>query len=151
MSKRPPRPQGCPWLIPYLVVKDADAAIEFYQKAFGFEKRMAMPGPDGKTGHVEMVYRDAMIMFGPVPAQPKGDWPHKPPVMTGVVSPIAPYVYCEDVDALFARATAAGAKTLKPPKDEFYGDRVCSLEDPDGYWWYFATNIADFDPTQAPK
>ena len=148
MSKRPPRPQGYPWLIPYLVVKDADAAIEFYQKAFGFEKKMAMSGPDGKTGHVEMVFRDAMIMFGPECSS--GEWPLKPPAKSKMVSPICLYVYCDDVDALYARAVAAGAKGVKPPQDQFYGDRNCLLEDADGYWWNFATNVADFNPANAP-
>ena len=60
------------------------------------------------------------------------------------------YVYCEDVDALFARAVAAGAKAIKPPQDQFYGDRTCTVEDQDGYWWNFATNVADFDPSKAP-
>jgi PhnB protein len=148
MSKRPARQQGYPWLIPYLVVKDADAAIDFYQRAFGFEKRMAMPGPDGRTGHVEMVWHDTMIMFGPECAS--AEWPHKPPVTSGITSPITLYVYCEDVDALFTRATKAGAKGIKPHQDMFYGDRVCTLQDPDGYWWNFATNVADFDPSKAP-
>lgn len=150
MSKRPPRPQGYPWLIPYFVVKDADAALEFYQKAFGFEKRMAMPGPDGKTGHAELMFHDSMIMLGPASAH-TSEWQHKPPSMTKVVSPITLYVYCDDVDAMHARAIAAGAKSIKPPQDQFYGDRNCVLEDPDGYWWNFATNVADFDPSNAPK
>lgn len=148
MTKRPARQQGYPWLIPYLTVKDADAALVFYQKAFGFEKRMAIPGPDGTTGHAEMTWHDAMVMFGKVPES--SECPSKPPAKTGVVSPIVPYLYCEDVDALYARATAAGAEGLKPPQDMFYGDRVCTLKDPDGYWWNFATNVADFDPSKAP-
>lgn len=150
MSKRPPRPQGYPWVIPYFVVNDADAAIEFYQRAFGFEKRMAMPGPDGKTGHAELTFRDSMIMLGPANSH-SSEWPHKPPALSKVVSPISLYVYCDDVDALYARAVAAGAKSIKPPQDQFYGDRNCVLEDPDGYWWNFATNVADFDPTKSPK
>ena len=149
MSKRPPRQEGYPWLIPYLIVKDADAALAFYQKAFGFEKRMAMPGPEGKTMLAEMNWHDAMIMFG-VPC-PNSDWPHRPPAESKVASPITPYLYCEDVDALFARATAAGAKSIRAPQDQFYGDRTCTIEDPDGYWWSFATNVADFDPSKAPK
>jgi uncharacterized glyoxalase superfamily protein PhnB len=149
MSKRPPRPPEYPWLTPYLIVQDADASIEFYQKAFGFEKRMAMPGPDGKTMHVEMTWRDAMIMFSPL--CPSGEWPSRPPVTSKVASPITPYIYCDDVDALFARATAAGAKAVRSPQDQFYGDRTCTVEDPDGYWWSFATNVADFDPSKAPK
>lgn len=149
MSKRPPRPAGYPWLTPYLVVNDAEAAIDFYQRAFGFEKRLAIKGPNGKTGHVEMVFqKESTIMFGPF--HEGCEWPQRPPTHTKVASPVSLYVYCEDVDALFARAVAAGARTIKPPQDQFYGDRTCCLEDPDGYQWHFATNVADFDPNKAP-
>jgi uncharacterized glyoxalase superfamily protein PhnB len=148
MSKRPPRPSGYPWLTPYLTVRDADAAIDFYQRAFGFEKRMSIPGPDGKTGHVEMVWRDGLIMFGPECSS--GEWPTRAPATSGERPPVGLYVYCDDVDALFARATAAGARAVQPPKDMFYGDRTCALTDPDGHLWSFATNVADFDPTKAP-
>jgi uncharacterized glyoxalase superfamily protein PhnB len=148
MSKRPPRQEGYPWLIPYLVVKDADAALAFYAKAFGFVKRMAMPGPDGKTVHAEIMWKDGMIMLGPFRESP--EMPHRPPAISKVISPMALYLYCEDVDAVFARATAAGAKAIKPPQDQFYGDRTCTVEDPDGYQWSFATNVADFDPSQPP-
>lgn len=149
MSKRPPRQEGYPWLMPYLIVKDSDAALDFYQRAFGFTKRMAMPGPNGKTMHAELNWHDAVIMIG-TPMEERPDFPHKTPAATGVASPIVPYLYCDDVDALYARATAAGAAGLKPPQDMFYGDRVCTLKDPDGYWWNFATNVADFDPSKAP-
>lgn len=150
MSKRPPRPPGYSWLSPYLIVKDADAALTFYAKAFGFEKRMNLAGPDGKSMHAEMMWQDAVIMLGAVPEAKLEEHSCRPPVVQGVRSPINLYVYCDDVDALFARAVAAGAKAIKPPQDQFYGDRTCALEDPDGYWWYFATNVRDFDPSKTP-
>jgi PhnB protein len=150
MSKRSPCPPDYPWLIPYLVVKDGEAAIAFYEKAFGFAKRMAMPGKDGKAMHVEMTWRGSMIMFGSEAAAEAGGWTHRSPATSGVASPVSAYVYCDDVDALFARAVAAGAKAIRPPQTMFYGDRVCTLEDPDHYWWSFATNVADFDPSKAP-
>jgi len=149
MSNRPPCPQGYPWLMPYLVVKDADAALAFYAKAFGFEKRMAMPGPGGKTMHAEMNWKDSVFMFGPFRESP--EMTHRPPAISKVVSPVGLYLYCEDVDAMFKRAVAAGAKEIKPPQDQFYGDRTCTVEDPDGYQWSFATNVADFDPSKAPQ
>jgi PhnB protein len=149
MSKRPPRPQGSPWMMPYLTVKDADATLDFYQRAFGFEKCFAMPGPDGRTGHVEMRFREAKIMFSPESAM--AECPGRAPATSGVASPIGLYVYCEDVDALFARAVAAGAKAVHPPQDMFWGDRMCHLTDPDGHAWSFATNVGDFDPSKAPK
>lgn len=148
MSKRSPRPAGSPWLSPYLTVRDADQASDFYQRAFGFEKQFAMPGPDGRSGHVQMAFKDAHIMFGPECAQ--GQNPSKAPASTGVAPPVGMYVYCDDVDALYARATAAGAKGDMPPQDMFWGDRMCRLLDPDGHSWSFATNVGDFDPSKAP-
>jgi uncharacterized glyoxalase superfamily protein PhnB len=145
MSKRPARPANTPWLMPYLVVKDAEAALDFYQRAFGFEKRLAIPGPDGRPVHVEVAHRDAVLMFGP-----EGSCQVKTPLTTGTPTPVGLYVYCDDVDGLFARATAAGAKVVKGPEDRFWGDRVCELSDPDGYSWSFATNVRDFDPSQVP-
>jgi uncharacterized glyoxalase superfamily protein PhnB len=144
MTQRPPCPPGASWLSPYLTVKDADAALAFYAQAFGFEKRLNLTGPDGKTRHAEMTWHQVVIMLGAVPEAKAEEHLGKPPVVQGIRSPISIYVYCEDVDALYQRAIAAGAKAIKPPQDQSYGDRTCALEDPDGYWWYFATNIADF-------
>jgi uncharacterized glyoxalase superfamily protein PhnB len=135
-------------MAPYLVVRDADAALKFYQAAFGFEKKMVVPGPNGKTGHAEMVWHGMVFMFSP---EGSPGCPAKSPVTSGVPAPIGIYVYCDDVDALFRRATAAGAKAIKPPQDMFWGDRICQLEDPDGHSWSFGTNIADFDPDKVPK
>ncbi len=149
MSKRPARPSGAPWLSPYLVVKDADAALDFYQRAFGFQKKMAIPGPDGRTGHAEMVWQDALIMFGSECASTEHNM--KSPATSGVESPVGLYVYCEDVDALYAQAIKAGAKSVKPPQTMFWGDRMCSVHDPDGHHWSFATNVADFDPSKVPQ
>lgn len=147
MSKRPAKPARTPWLSPYLTVRDSDRTIAFYQKAFGFEVRMKMPMPDGRTGHVEMTYQDALIMFGP-----EGGFGGvcKAPVSLGAPSPVSLYVYCEDVDALHARAVAAGCTSDLPPTDMFWGDRMCKLTDPDGHVWIFATNVGDFDPSKLP-
>jgi uncharacterized glyoxalase superfamily protein PhnB len=147
MAKRPAKPDNMPWVSVYLTVKDPDASLAFYQKAFGLEKRMAMPGPDGKTMHAEVAWHDGVVMFGPE----GGPNMSKSPATTGVRPPLGIYVYCDDVDALFKRATAAGAKVDKPPQDQFYGDRNCAVIDPDGYVWSFATNVADFDPSKTPK
>jgi uncharacterized glyoxalase superfamily protein PhnB len=135
--------------MPFLVVRDADAALAFYQKAFGLAKRMVMPGPDGKALHVEVSWHDAVIMLGREQATPKS--PHRAPVTTGVPPAVGLYLYCDDVDALFDRATAAGAKGVQPPTDMFWGDRMCTVTDPDGHSWSFATNVADFDPSKAPS
>jgi uncharacterized glyoxalase superfamily protein PhnB len=150
MSKRPPCPPGYSWLSPYLIVRDANAALAFYEKAFGFDKHMSHPSPDGKSMHAEMKWHDVVIMFGSVPESKMEDFFCRPPEVKGGRSPMSLYLYCEDVDAVFARAVGAGAKAIKPPQNQFYGDRTCALEDLDGYWWYFATNVGDFDPSKAP-
>jgi uncharacterized glyoxalase superfamily protein PhnB len=135
-------------LSPHLTVRDADAALNFYQRAFGFEKRMAFAGADGRLKHVEVGWKEAVIMFAPQ-GEASG-CPSRSPATSGVAAPVALYLYCDDVDALFARATAAGAKPVEPPRVMFWGDRVCTLLDLDGYPWSFATNVADFDPAKVP-
>jgi PhnB protein len=147
MSKRPAKPSNMPWLTPCLTVKDPDAAVAFYEKAFGFEKRFSMPGPDGRTAHAEVAWRDCLVMLGPESATE----PCKSPATSGVRPSSSLYLYCDDVDALFQRAKAAGARVEAPPQDMFWGDRVCTLIDPDGYRWSFGTNVADFDPTKTPQ
>jgi uncharacterized glyoxalase superfamily protein PhnB len=146
VAKRPPKQAGYSWLSPYFVVKDAAAAADFYERAFGLKKKFMMPLPDGRAGHTEMTWHDIVVMFGP--EQP--EHPCKTPTTLGVQSPVQLYLYCEDVDALYARATAAGARGEQAPETMFYGDRVCRVVDPDGYAWGFATNVADFDPAKMP-
>jgi uncharacterized glyoxalase superfamily protein PhnB len=143
MSAVPVRPPQFPSLSPYLTVRDAAAALDFYQRAFGFEKKSAVQMPDGRVGHCEMLWNESMIMFGP---EMGNGGPCKAPVTLGVQSPVSLYVYCNDVDALSARAERAGAKLEMPPQDMFYGDRVCKLTDPDGHSWYFATHTGRTAP-----
>ncbi|MBY0527722.1 MAG: VOC family protein [Gemmataceae bacterium] len=147
MSNRPAKAPGMPWMSAHLVVRDPSKAIDFYQRAFGFEKKMVVPGPDGQPAHVEMTYKDGLFMFGPE-ANPA--CLAKTPATSGAVSPMGLYFYVDDVDALFARATGAGAESVKAPENMFYGDRSCTVRDPDGYLWSFATNFADFDPSKVP-
>jgi uncharacterized glyoxalase superfamily protein PhnB len=125
-----------PWVSPYLTVTDAAAAVEFYQRAFGFTKRTAMTGPDGVITHAELTWNDAVIMLGPEGAY---GGVIQAPATSGTVSPVTLYVYCADVDALYARAVAAGARTEVAPEKTFWGDRMCRVLDPDGHAWCFAT------------
>jgi PhnB protein len=138
MSNHSPRPDRMPWLCPYLIVKDADAALNFYQKAFNFEKIDAVPGEDGKTVHAEMRYKDQVIMLGKEDAYDKDA---KSPASAGIASPVSLYVYCANVDNLYKQAMDAGAKSKTPPDDRFWGDRMCAVTDPDGHSWCFATYI----------
>lgn len=148
MSTRPYKPEGIPGLFPYLTVKNAENAIEFYEKAFGF-KVSSEPGKDeyGKIQHAEMKFgQDVSIMFAP-----EGAWDttRKAPVTLGITPSLFLYVYCEDVDALYKQAISNGAVSTTEPNDAFWGDRICGLVDPDGYEWIFARNIADHKKEQA--
>lgn len=123
---------------PHLVLRDAARAIEFYVRAFGAIETMHLDMPDGRVGHAELAIGAARFMladefpeFGSV----------GPATLGGTTVTIA--IYVEDVDALVARAVAAGATLLRPVTDEFYGDRAASLQDPFGHRWRFATHIED--------
>ena len=136
--------QGCPanvpCIIPYLVVKDADVMLDFYKRAFGFQPGDAVKGDDGKTCHAEMRYKDMMLMFAPEGAYGSQT---KSPATLGIQSPTTQFVYCEDVDALCKRAEGAGAQVAMQPADMFWGDRMCSLVDPSGHIWNFATHLEE--------
>ena len=141
------RAPDSPWLIPTLTVRTAEAAIAFLKSAFGFGVDFTMPGEDGRIGYAQLRHREALVHLSP-----EGSFgaTTKAPKSSGAESPAMLYVYCEDVDALTARARAAGAVVFSEPADMFWGDRVASFVDPDGYRWAFATNVGAFDPAKAP-
>lgn len=118
----------------YLNVGDVDAALDFYGKAFGFKKKFSMPGPDGKSIHAELLHANCTVMVG----RPTPESGSKTPADLGG-TPATVYVYVKNVDALEKRARAAGARIVRELKDEFWGDRVCGICDPEGHQWYFAT------------
>ena len=148
MTRREPKPKDFSWISPYLTVRDAAKALAFYEQAFGFIPGNRMTGPDGTIQHAEMKYKDITIMFSP-----EGSYGStcRAPATSKVEPPSNLYVYCEDVDAMCARAKQAGAVVRVEPNDAFWGDRFCQVVDPDGYVWVFATNIADFDPAKASQ
>jgi len=126
------KPKGMRWLAPYLTVRDVSASIEWYESAFGFKRRFVMTGADGKPIHAEMQHKKAVIMLGP--------WDGKSPAPGKEGVPVTLYCYCEDVDALAASARAAGARVVEEPADQFWGDRIAFIVDPDGHQWTFATH-----------
>lgn len=150
MAQRPYKPADMPTILAYLTVREPAASLAFYEKAFGFESRpqSCLKGPDGKIRHAEMRFGDAVIMMGPEGDCEQGG---HTPATSGLPSPMSLYIYCENVDALASRAQAAGAKMVCEPVDMFWGDRMCTVADPDGYRWSFATNVGDFDPGKAAE
>lgn len=131
------KPKDMPDLIPYLVVRDAQKALDFYKDAFGFEVINTVVD-DTKLMHVEMRKNGMVIMFCPEGAM---GMETKSPATKGVEESISLYCYCEDVDVLYEQSTKCGAKAIMPPEDRFWGDRMCALVDIDGYKWSFATYI----------
>jgi len=134
-SKVKPIPEGYHTATPYLITKDAASAIEFYKKAFGATELMRFADPSGKVGHAEIKIGDSPIML----ADEFPEMGFRSPQSFGG-SPISIVLYVEDVDTIFNRAIAAGAKELRPVKDQFYGDRSGTLEDPFGHVWTVSTH-----------
>jgi PhnB protein len=137
-TQKDPKPAGVRWMSPYITVQDAGKAVEFYKKAFGFEVKESMPDEKGKIVHAELRYNGELIMLGTAGAY---GGLTKSPAMSGVLSPMNLYIYCDDVDAFYNHAIVGGATSKEVPADMFWGDRMCKLADPDGYEWAFATHI----------
>jgi PhnB protein len=143
MSKVSYIPKDYTSVTPYLVIKGAAQAIEYYKKAFGATEVMRMPGPDGKIGHAEIKIGDSHIMLADEnPSMGQG---HTSASTIGG-SPVSLYVYLPDVDRVFERAVKEGGKVLKAVQDQFYGDRNGFLQDPFGHLWGIATHVEDVSP-----
>ena len=134
MTSMQPVPDGYHSVTPYLAIDGAADAIAFYKKAFGATEVMRMPAPGGKVGHAEIEIAGSRIML----ADEYPDMNFRSPKAYGG-SPVGLHLYVADVDAVARQAVAAGAKELRPVKDQFYGDRSGSIEDPFGHVWHIAT------------
>ena len=145
MSKVSYIPKDYNSVTPYLIVKDAAKAIEYYKKVFGATETVRMNGPEGKVGHAELKIGNSHIMLADEnPSMGPG---HTSAATVGG-SPVSLYVYLPDCDTVVAKATAEGAKILKPVQDQFYGDRSGFLQDPFGHLWGVATHVEDVSPEE---
>ena len=129
-----------------LAVADLKAAADFYQKAFGFAKRGIMNGPDGKAMHAELTLRGTTLMLGPEMPQ-MGSRSAK----TVGASPTSLYLLTENADKVVAKAVKLGAASKGPVMDMFWGDRVGTVVDPEGYTWMVATHVAEYTPKEMQK
>jgi PhnB protein len=141
-----PIPNGYHTVTPYLIVKGAASAIDFYKKAFGATELFRMPDPSGRIGHAEIKIGDSPIML----ADEHPEMGVRGPQSFGG-SAVSILLYVEDVDACFSQATAAGATVTRPLKDQFYGDRSATLTDPFGHVWHIATHKEDVTPEEMNK
>jgi PhnB protein len=136
-----PIPDGYEGVTPYLICRNASAAIEFYKRALGAEELFRI-GTDEMVGHAELKIGNAIIMladeFPPLAVSPEA--------IGG--SPVSLYIYVEDVDSFTEKAVTEGLEVLKPVSDQFYGDRSGHFKDPFGHLWGFATHIEDLTPEE---
>lgn len=137
-----PIPDGYEGITPYLICKNAEAAIEFYTRAFG-AREMFRIGESGFIGHAEIRIDSALIML----ADEFPDMGILGPKSIGGTA-VSLHLYVEDVDSFADKAVAEGLKVLRPVANQFYGDRSGHFEDPFGHKWSFATHIEDLTPEE---
>ena len=138
MSKVPHIPTGYHTITPYLIVKGAARAIEFYQKALGAKQIERVDGPNGKVMHAELQIGDSRIML----ADEMPEMGYRSATSIGG-SPISLYVYLPDCDNVIKQAVAEGAELKRPLENQFYGDRNGTIHDPFGHIWTIATHVED--------
>ena len=139
-------PDGYYSLTPYLVIKGAGDAIEFYKKVFGASELMRMPGPGGRVMHAELKIGNSVLMLADENPERGFLSPASRGGATGSVM-----FYTDDVDQTFKAAVAAGAKGDQAPTDMFWGDRMANLTDPFGHSWAIATHKEDVSPEEMQK
>jgi PhnB protein len=141
-----PIPDGYHSVTPYLVMRDAARAIDFYTRALGATEIFRFDAPGGKIAHAEIRVGDSVIML----SDEMPDSGYRGPQSLGG-SPVSLMVYVEDVDSQFKRAIDAGAKIKQPVTDQFYGDRSGTIEDPFGHVWTIATHKEDVSQDELIK
>jgi PhnB protein len=146
MANVKPIPDGYSTVTPYLFIKGATAAIDYYKKVFGAQEIMRLGAPGGMIGHAELRIGDSMIMLSDENPQ----WGTKGPQTLGG-SATSLHVYVEDVDSVVQKAVKEGAQLHRPVKDQFYGDRSGSVIDPFGHIWSVATHIEDVSPEEISR
>lgn len=139
-------PEGYRTVTPYLICAGAAKAIDYYQQAFGAKERMRHEMPGGIIGHAEIEIGDSIVMLADEFPQMNVRGP-----LTIGGTPVGLCIYVANVDEVFNRAVAAGAKVERPLQDQFYGDRTGTLIDPFGHKWTVATHIEDVTPEEMKK
>lgn len=141
-----PIPEGYHSITPYLIVKGAADAIEFYKSAFNATEIMRLPGPGGSVMHAEIQIGDSRIMMADENPGMNAHAPQGPGKAGASIC-----LYVENVDEIVQQAIDAGAKVQRPLQDQFYGDRSATLEDPFGHVWTVATHIEDVSPEEIDR
>ena len=131
-------------ITPYLIVKDAEAAIAFYTEAFGAEEQYRLTDPhSGKIGHADLKVGEAGFML----ADEFPDFGALSPATIGG-TPVKLHLSVADSDATVAAAERAGATVLRPVQDQMHGERSGMIVDPFGHQWFIGTPIAEVSPEE---
>jgi PhnB protein len=146
MANVKPVPDGYHTVTPYLFIRGAAGAIDFYKKVFGATEIMRMPGPIGQVMHAELKFGDSIVMLSD--ENPKAG--AMSPQTAGGVS-VSLHVYAEKVDDVVQKAMDGGAKLVRAVTNQFYGDRTGTLLDPFGHMWTVATHVEDVSPEELKK
>jgi uncharacterized glyoxalase superfamily protein PhnB len=136
-----PIPEGMHTLVPHLALKNCAKAIELYKQVFGAKENFRMPMPDGKIIHADLTIGDSTLF---VMDEPPGSSSTTP---AGVIV----HLWSTEPEAIFERATKAGAKVTMPLQDMFWGDRYGQLVDPFGHTWAIAKHVEDVSPAEINK
>lgn len=137
-------PSGYNTLSPYIIVKNAAEAIEFYKKAFGATEVTRLENPQGGgIMHAALQIGNSTLMM----SEENIEWGHPSPLsLKG--TPVSIHVYVNNVDEAFPKAIQAGATEVMPVQEMFWGDRFGSLKDPYGHVWSMATKVKDLSPAE---
>ena len=141
------KPEGMPRITPYLYYDDLAAALTWLEKAFGLTTRMSVPGAGGELMHAEMTLADGVVMMG---QPPKSSTSVSPKAQNGANTQSL-YVYVDDIADHVERARSAGARILREPQDQFWGDRLYTAVDLEGHQWTFAQAVREVSPDEIRK
>lgn len=139
-------PAGYHSVTPYIIVRNAARALDWYKSVFGAQEELRFPAPDGKIGHAEIKIGDSHIMLADEFPQMNAV---SPETIGGTASALM--IYVEDVDSVFNKAVAGGAKVKQELQDKFYGDRNATFYDPFGHQWTIATHVEDVSPEEMQR
>jgi uncharacterized glyoxalase superfamily protein PhnB len=138
MNNVKPIPEGFHTVTPYLIVDRAAEVIEFAKRAFGAQVTFQMINKDGSIGHSELRIGDSMIML----SSARDQWKAMPAMI---------HLYVDNSDAWYAKAIEAGAESVMPIADQFYGDRSGGVKDAAGNYWWIATHVKDISEEEMKR
>ncbi|HET6607152.1 MAG TPA: VOC family protein [Rhodopila sp.] len=141
-----PIPAGYHTLTPYLIVDGAARALQWYADVFGAQEELRLGAPGGRVGHAEIRIGDSKVMLADAHPETGAEGPGK---FGG--SPVSLHLYLPGVDAVVAKAAAAGATVKSQPEDKFYGDRLGTIVDPFGHTWHISTHMEDVSPEEIER